>query len=64
MRFDNIATLNPTVSIKRGTIAPCLGMAALPIHGRDVVIDSKKPFTGSGARFENGDMNRPGFTGE
>ncbi|MDF3605762.1 restriction endonuclease subunit S [Paracoccus sp. DMF-8] len=30
-------------------------MAALPTHGRDVRIVNERPFTGSGARFQNGD---------
>lgn len=55
MRFDQIALLNPSITIRKGALTPFLDMAALPLHGRDVPIVSEKPFTGSGARFQKGD---------
>lgn len=55
MRFDQIALLNPSITIKKGALIPFLDMAALPVHGRDVRIVNEKPFTGSGARFQKGD---------
>lgn len=55
MRLDQLADFNPPVNLKRGDILPFIEMAALPTNNRYVARIGKKEFTGSGARFENGD---------
>lgn len=55
MRFDHIADLNPTVTIKKGEVAPFVEMAALPEHARDMRKIGERPFKGSGSRFQDGD---------
>ena len=55
MRFDEIAVLNPATSIKKGQTAAFLDMATLPQHGRDVVTNIFKTFSGSGSRFLQND---------
>jgi type I restriction enzyme, S subunit len=55
MRLDQLADFNPPVKLKRGEVLPFIEMAALPTNNRYVTEIGKKEFTGSGARFEDGD---------
>ena len=51
------AEINPKRPILKGTVASFVDMAALPPHSRDVSLSDvvQRPFTGSGAKFANGD---------
>ena len=57
LRFDQIATVNPTRKVRKGSVVPFVDMAALPQLSRDigeegVVVREAK---GAGAHFQNGD---------
>ncbi|MCK9608044.1 MAG: restriction endonuclease subunit S [Methylomonas sp.] len=51
------ADINPKRPIEKGTIAPFIEMAALPVHSRDVSFSdvSERSFSGGGSKFTNGD---------
>lgn len=53
--LNDIVDFNPKRTLKKGTIAPFVEMAALPINARDITNIDTKEFTGSGSKFKNGD---------
>ncbi len=46
---------NPKRTIKKGTVAPFIEMAALPEGGRDLSYIGEREFKGSGSKFKDGD---------
>lgn len=52
---SDLLSINPTVKIKKGSIAPYADMASLPTEGFTVGEIIKKPHNG-GAKFQNGDV--------
>ncbi|MDD4971052.1 MAG: restriction endonuclease subunit S [Paludibacter sp.] len=55
MMLSEIIEFNPTRSIKKGTNAPFIEMAALNQDSRDISYVFQKEFNGSGTKFKNGD---------
>jgi len=53
--LSEIIEFNPTRSIKKGTNAPFIEMAALNENSRDISYIFQKEFNGSGTKFKNGD---------
>ncbi|MGI2227362.1 restriction endonuclease subunit S [Shewanella sp. AC91-MNA-CIBAN-0169] len=53
--ITNIVEFNPKRTVKKGTIAPFIDMAALPISSRDIDEVIEKVFKSGGAKFANGD---------
>lgn len=47
--------VNPSRPLKRGSVAPFIPMDALPVNARIPERVDSREFTGSGARFKNGD---------
>ena len=54
---SDVAVLNPSRSLKKGAVSPFIEMAALPVNGRDIPVQdvTTREFSGSGARFMDGD---------
>jgi len=55
IKLDSIIDFNPKRTIKKGTIASFVEMAAIPEGNRDINYTDKKEFKGSGSKFKNGD---------
>jgi type I restriction enzyme S subunit len=57
MRLDQLADVNPTRKVRKGSSVPFIDMAALPQHSRDIGVDgvSAREAKGAGAHFKNGD---------
>lgn len=53
--LEELITFNPTIRLKKGHIAPFIDMASLPTVDRYIPTVSEKTFSGSGAKFEDGD---------
>ncbi|HIF9496137.1 TPA: restriction endonuclease subunit S [Photobacterium damselae] len=53
--ITEIVNFNPKRAIKKGSVAPFIDMAALPISSRDVDEITEKEFKSGGAKFCNGD---------
>jgi len=53
--LGEVFEVNPSRSLKRGSIAPFIPMEALPQHARSVERIAVREYTGSGMRFRNGD---------
>ncbi|TCT45178.1 restriction endonuclease subunit S [Vibrio crassostreae] len=53
--ITDLLDFNPKRTVKKGTIAPFIDMAALPTSSRDVDEIAKKEFKSGGAKFSNGD---------
>ncbi|KJF81520.1 restriction endonuclease subunit S [Photobacterium angustum] len=53
--ITEIVDFNPKRVIKKGTVAPFIDMAALPVSSRNVEEITEKEFKGGGAKFCNGD---------
>ena len=55
MKLSDIAELNPKRTLKKGTVAPFVEMAALPTNAKNITEITQKTFSGSGSKFKNGD---------
>ena len=57
VRLDQLADVNPTRKVRKGSSVPFIDMAALPQHSRDICVDgvSAREAKGAGAHFKNGD---------
>ncbi|MFZ7202821.1 restriction endonuclease subunit S [Avibacterium avium] len=55
MKLSDIAELNPKRTLKKGTVAPFVEMAALPTNAKNITEIAQKAFSGSGSKFKNGD---------
>lgn len=55
VRLGNVAEINPTRTIKRGATSAYVAMENLPIDRRTITEWNRRPFSGSGSRFQNGD---------
>ncbi|HBC3510928.1 restriction endonuclease subunit S [Vibrio parahaemolyticus] len=53
--ITEIVDFNPKRAIKKGSVAPFIDMAALPVSSRDVDEITEKEFKSGGAKFCNGD---------
>lgn len=53
--ITELVDFNPKRAIKKGTVAPFIDMAALPVLSRDVEEITEKEFKSGGAKFCNGD---------
>ncbi len=53
--LEKIITFNPTTRLTKGHIAPFIDMASLPTVDRYIPTITEKTFSGSGAKFEDGD---------
>jgi len=53
--LGEVFEVNPSRSLKRGSIAPFIPMEALPQHARSVERIAVREYTSSGMRFRNGD---------
>lgn len=53
--ITDIVEFNPKRTVKKGTIAPFIDMAALPTSSRDIEDVIDKEFKSGGAKFANGD---------
>jgi type I restriction enzyme S subunit len=56
-RFDQIAEINPTRKVRKGSEVQFVDMAALPQHARDISLAGvvTREAKGAGAHFQNGD---------
>lgn len=54
MKISELIEFNPIRTLKKGSNAPFIDMAALPVNARDVEQIYQKPFV-SGSKFKNGD---------
>ena len=56
--LSDIAFVNPSRQLRKGDLSPFIEMAALPLNSRDIDPNeiTKRKFSGSGARFLNGDV--------
>lgn len=55
MKLSDLLDFNPRTPISKGTVAPFVDMASLPIGERYFPIPAKKEFKGSGSKFKDGD---------
>ncbi len=55
MILSDVIELNPRLSLKKGSLAPFIEMAALPILGKHIPEIGERDSIGSGAKFQNGD---------
>ena len=57
MRLDQLAQINPTRKVQKGSTVPFVEMAALPQRSRDIGMADvvSREAKGSGAHFQNGD---------
>ena len=55
MPFSSAVEVNPRIAVARGTNAPFVDMAALPVDARQILRTSSKPVRSGGSRFANGD---------
>ena len=55
MPFSNAVEVNPRLAIDRGTNAPFVDMAALPMETRNILKFRVRPVREGGSRFANGD---------
>lgn len=53
--ITEIVEFNPKRTIKRGTVAPFVEMAALPENSRDIERFTEREFKSGGSRFQNSD---------
>jgi type I restriction enzyme S subunit len=53
--ITDLVDFNPKRTLKRGTVAPFVDMAALPINARDISVIGEKVYSGGGSKFKNGD---------
>lgn len=53
-RLKDIVEINPTESLKKGTVAKKIGMDVLQLYCRAIPSFSFEPYTG-GTKFKNGD---------
>jgi len=53
--LGEFAEINPKRALTKGKTAPFVEMAALPTFSRDIADVAERTFTGSGAKFTNGD---------
>lgn len=55
MKLGKLVDFNPATKVRRGVQAPFIDMAALPTNGKYISKTSNRLFSGSGAKFTNGD---------
>lgn len=55
MKLGKLVDFNPATKVRRGVQAPFIDMAALPTNGKYISKTSNRFFSGSGAKFTNGD---------
>ncbi|WP_137130578.1 restriction endonuclease subunit S [Rhizobium sp. FY34] len=55
MKLSDLVEFNPSIQLRKGTEAPFIEMAALPINSRDIGEIAQRTFNGSGSKFQDGD---------
>ncbi len=55
IKITDIVDFNPKRLVKKGSVAPFVDMAALPVDNRNISAIREREFKGSGSKFINGD---------
>lgn len=55
MKLGKLVDFNPVTKVRRGVQVPFIDMATLPTNGKYISKTSNRLFSGSGAKFTNGD---------
>ena len=55
MKLGKLVDFNPVTKVRRGVQVPFINMATLPTNGKYISKTSNRLFSGSGAKFTNGD---------
>lgn len=55
MKLEDLIKLNPKLALNKGSPAPFIEMAALPMNEKFIREVGQREVTGSGAKFQNGD---------